>query len=334
MVTHKLLFASIACLNTVMLLRADKAPAITDLGLGTEILAINDRGQIAFTATDPTNKSRQAILWENGIRTYLGFLPGDTQSWTADLNNQGQVVGWTTGTCSSRAFVWQQGVMTPLGGCSTQALGINNRGQIVGSSSENSTSGRAVMWQDGKMVDLGVPTSNFGSAARAINDRGQIVGQYGINGLSRAFLWENGHVTDLGVLPSSQGCGADDINNQGQVVGWCFVSGFLQAFLWENGIMTGLEHPTGIRSSVAGHINERGEIVGSASGSDFQSRAVMWQHGKFFDLTTMIAPSAWRLFASYSINDRGQVVGLGDVNEPPVDVAFQGFLLDVRGLTH
>lgn len=331
MITNRLLFAGVACLNAVVLLGADKAPVITDLGLGTEILAINERGQVAFTATDPTNKSRQAVLWENGIRTYLGFLPGDTESWTADLNNQGQVVGWTTGTCSSRAFVWQDGIMTPLGACSTQALGINNRGQIVGSASGIG----AVLWQDGKMVDLGVPASNFGSAARAINDRGQIVGQYGVNGSSRAFLWENGNVTDLGLLPDAQGCGAQSINNRGQVVGWCFLSnGFLRAFLWDRGIMTALNRPPGIAGSEATHINDQGEIVGFAYGSDFQIRAVMWQRGKFFDLTTMIAPSVWRLIAAYDINDRGQVVGLGDVNEPPVDVAFQGFLLDVRGLTH
>ena len=49
------------------------------------------------------------------------------------LNDAGQVVGQT----SSHAFVWQDGVVTDfgaLGGGAYIALGINNSGQIVGSS--------------------------------------------------------------------------------------------------------------------------------------------------------------------------------------------------------
>lgn len=324
---HSLFFVvSIACMNSM---GADKAPEITDLGFGTEWLAVNEKGQIAFTATDSNNMGRQAVLWERGARTNLGFLPGDTASWAADLNKRGQVVGWSTGTCD-RAFVWQEGVMTPLGGCSTWAAGINDRGEIVGSYYTSSTSHGAAMWQEGKMIDLGVPPSNFGSAARAINEHGQIVGQYGVNGVSHPFLWDNTHVTDLGLLPGAYACGATSINNHGQVVGWCFVSGFLRGFLWHKGTMTALDHPAGILGSFAGKINDHGEIAGYAYGSEFQARAVMWKNGTLIDLTTVIAPSAWRLLSAYDINDHGQVVGLGDVSIPPADYAFQGFLLDIH----
>ena len=322
MIAYKYLIAGIACMN-IGALGAGKAPEVTDLGLGTEIYAINEKGQIAFTATVSNTVDHQAVLWEKGVRTHLGFLPGDTESWTADLNKRGQVVGWSTGTCYSRAFVWQGGIMTPLGGCVTGAYGINDRGQIVGWSKDQG----AVMWQDGKMIDLGL----LEGSARGINEHGQIVGQYFVNGGSRAFLWEDGHVTDLGLLPGTQHCGSSSINNHGQVVGWCFLSsgsfGYLRAFLWDNGIMTELDRPVGVVGSSAMHINDRGEIVGYAYGSHFQDFAVMWKGEKLVDLSTVIAPSAWRLQLAYDINDRGQVVGWGYML--PADYSHS-FLLDIR----
>jgi probable HAF family extracellular repeat protein len=322
MIAYKYFIVSIACMNIGML-GAVKAPEMTDLGLGTEIYAINEKGQIAFTATVSNTVDHQAVLWEKGVRTHLGFLPGDTESWTADLNKRGQVVGWSTGTCYSRAFVWQGGVMTPLAGCGTQARSINDRGQIVGWSHDQG----AVMWQDGRMIDLGLPGAN----ARAINEHGQIVGQYYPNGDSRAFLWENGRVTDLGLLPGTQYCWPNSINNHGQVVGSCLLSsggfGFRRAFLWDKGIMTELDRPAGIVGSNAGHISDRGEIVGDIYGLDFQSRAAMWNNGTLIELTAAIAPSLWRLQSAYDINDRGQVVGSGYLL--PADYSHS-YLLEIR----
>src|SRR5262249_36378353 len=64
-------------------------------------------------------------------------LPGDATSFASGINNKGQVVG-----SGSRAFLWQQGQMTdpntlvpgppfsPL--YLLQAIGINERGEIVG----------------------------------------------------------------------------------------------------------------------------------------------------------------------------------------------------------
>ena len=320
MIAYRFFIVSIACMNVIGMLGAYQLPKITDLGLGTEIFAVNEKGQIAFTATISNTVDHQAVLWERGIRTTLGFLPGDTESWAAALNNRGQVVGWSTGTCFSRAFVWQDGIMMPLGGCVSQAHGINNRGQIVGFSGTG-----AVMWQDGKMIDLGIP----GGSGGAINERGQIVGAYDVSGITRAFLWENGHITDLGLLSGAESCGPQGINNHGQVVGWCFLSsGFLQAFLWDKGVMTALDLPAGILGSAAQHINDRGEIVGFAHGSDFQGRAVMWKQGALIDLSAAIAPSVWRLMDAYDISESGQVVGLGNI--VPVVSGFHGFLLNTH----
>ena len=71
-----------------------------------------------------------------------------------------------------------------------------------------------VVWEDGRMIDLGTP-SGSGSEANAINDAGQIVGMIDL----MAFLWEDGVWTELGTLPGHSLSGASDINTAGEVVG-------------------------------------------------------------------------------------------------------------------
>ena len=76
-----------------------------------------------------------------------------------------------------------------LGGFSSKAFDINNRGQVVGHSVAASGNLRAFLWENGKMVDLGtLPGGNI-SAAHAINDRGQVVGYSDTALEEHAVLW-------------------------------------------------------------------------------------------------------------------------------------------------
>jgi len=129
--------------------------------------AINDRGQVAGLSDVSGNDCRKvrtnnggaawmyngstayhAFLWQNGVMTDLGTLPGDmppdTFSYPEAINDAGQVVGQscnTSGTC--RAFLWQNGAMTDLNAVTdlntpdgpfdlANAWGINDQGDIVG----------------------------------------------------------------------------------------------------------------------------------------------------------------------------------------------------------
>jgi probable HAF family extracellular repeat protein len=77
------------------------------------------------------------------------------------------------------------------GGDHSQASGINNRGQVVGSSSLTSPQeeGNAFLWEDGEMTDLGTLGGNF-SQAFGINSRGQVVGwSTTASGYDHAVLW-------------------------------------------------------------------------------------------------------------------------------------------------
>lgn len=60
----------------------------------------------------------------------------------------------------------------------------------------------ALLWHDGKTIDLGNLGGSTQNVALAINDHRQIVGASDIVGgtYQHAFLWQNGSMRDLGTL--------------------------------------------------------------------------------------------------------------------------------------
>jgi probable HAF family extracellular repeat protein len=186
-----------------------------DIGAGagdweiSRAFGINDVGQIVGDFAPDAGllgiHDRRAFLWENGVRQDLGALPGHASGTALDVNQGGQIVGWsgTVDGVVSRAFLWENGVMQDLGALSgdvnSQALSINTSGQVVGwSGTPDRSVSRAFLWQDGEMLDLngvlvldlnGVLAPNWVfTEATAINDAGQIVGVGRHNGQTRAFL--------------------------------------------------------------------------------------------------------------------------------------------------
>jgi len=192
-----------------------------------------------------------------------------------------------------------------LGGTGSYASAINDRGQIVGSSSTASGVFRPFLWQDGVMIDLGTFGGDWSFAA-GINERGQVVGtSQTSSGEYHAFLWEKGELTDLGTLGGGFSS-ATEINERGQVVG-CSTGPWGQynhAFLWESGVMTDLGTPATDYSCAAG-INDRGQVAGTSISNTFS--AVVWHDGVSADLGSL-GTGTGETWAN-AINNRGQVVG-------------------------
>jgi probable HAF family extracellular repeat protein len=180
---------------------------LTDLGTPRGIdsagLAINDRGQVAVNAhisliVNPNlgQPDFHAFLWASGEFTDLGTL-GGSASFAVGMNNRAQVVGYAflDGDQAFDAFLWEDGLMRDLGVLPgdfiAQANGINERGEVIGSS-VGGQGLRPFIWKDGQMTDLNTlisPDSGWQLlGARAINNRGQIAG-FGLhNGVRHAFL--------------------------------------------------------------------------------------------------------------------------------------------------
>jgi probable HAF family extracellular repeat protein len=154
---------------------------------------------------------------------------------------------------------------------------MNDGGQIVGSSGTcnalvPATSLHAVLWPNGPnggVIDLGNLGGPLWNIAFYINNRGQVVGQSGVPGLTtfHAFLWtkETG-MKDLGTLPGDIWSWANNINNKGQAVGTSFPATGGRAFIWQDGVMTDLNImiPPGspLYLDEAFGINDKGQIAG------------------------------------------------------------------------
>jgi probable HAF family extracellular repeat protein len=325
-------------LELFSLLTAATAPApsytVTDLGtLGGSFSApfgINNAGLavgVSFTAND---SAHHAFLIGGGMTKDLGTLGGPSSEALA-INTTGQVAGDSLlkdGT-TLHAFLWTGAALQDLGtlgGSASIASGINDAGQVCGAANL-STAGtyHAFLWTNGAMKDLGTLGDAANSSfAYGVNAAGQATGTAGdiYGGPIHAFLWKNGAMKDLGTLGGDFSYG-NAINGAGQVVGAADLDpGHRHAFLWADGTMTDLGTLGGTYSHAYG-INAAGQVVGASTtridqlvtGDYLIQYAFLWSGGTMKDLNQLIPPgSGWFLASAQSINDTGQIVGIGTFN--------------------
>jgi probable HAF family extracellular repeat protein len=254
-----------------------------------------------------THLQCQGAIWRYGKLTALHNLPGGRNGNAFEVNNLGQVVGWTENgvrdsTCVKatpfqvfqfEAVKWEPNgevhKLPPLKGDTVAfAMGLNNFGQAVGSSGTCATQGlppanvtglHAVLWEkDGTPIYLGTlgnAQNTTSNNASSINDLGDVVGtsQY-TDGTVHSFLWKKATgMHDIGTLPGAfvtvAGC-CRTVNNRDEVVGFSIDANGMTAFRWKDGKMT--------------------------------------------DLNSLIpANSPLHLLGAYSINDAGEIAGQGCV---------------------
>jgi probable HAF family extracellular repeat protein len=114
----------------------------------------------------------------------------------------------------SALFLYRHGHMTDLGMLDTSKpfgdIKINNHGDVIGFAL---TDDDASLLRHGRMIDLGA-LAGLGSAARALNDRDEVVGysaidETGSNLIAHAFLYNHGKMIDLGTLGGSSSVAND-----------------------------------------------------------------------------------------------------------------------------
>ena len=252
---------------------------------------------IFFGTPTATGYTCLGFVWEKGVMKALPTLGGNN-GYAAAANNRGQVVGWAENTVHDptcvppqvlqfRAVLWEPHKnktqeLPPLpGDTSGAATAINDKGQVVGISGTcdqavgRLTAKHAVLWEKGRVIDLGNLGEFHWNTPTAINHHGDVAGFASLpsdpdNAVLRAFLWtRRGGIQNLGTLPGDVSSQASGINDRGQVVGVsCDAANVCRAFLWEDGVMKDLNTLTA--PGYTGHlfsaqdINDRGEITGRA----------------------------------------------------------------------
>jgi len=149
-----------------------------------EAFWINDRGQAVGQTSNCSNGITHAVSWtKNGTAAALPDYKNGAVAW--GNNDRDQIVGSVgspDGGSTQYAALWQNGKLTsfkPLpGDVGAIASGINNRGQMVGSTWDSKFNwAHAVIWEDGVMTDLNTMFASstlVATMANKINERGQI----------------------------------------------------------------------------------------------------------------------------------------------------------------
>jgi len=279
-----------------------KPTGMTDLGtLGgpnSEGYGLNESGEVVgeseASALDPngedfcgfgTHLICLPFIWRHGVMTPLPLLGGNN-GFATRVNNQGQAVGnaeYNTPdpTCVFRigVVVWENGkiikILPPLpGDPDATPYAINDWGQVTGASGDCSSSDplHAVLWQDGKVTNLG-SLGGTRSVGIDINNQGQVVGNSWLTGQTayHAFLWQKRTgMIDLGTLSGDVYSTGDGINGEGQVVGGSYDIDFNErTFLWQKrtgmiDLNTLIPPGSPLFLLEADGINDWGQIVGYA----------------------------------------------------------------------
>jgi probable HAF family extracellular repeat protein len=243
--------------------------------------------------------------------TDLGTLPGAPDSTAMGINNRGDVVG----TSGARAVLWRNGRtidLGTLGGSYSAAVDVNKRGDVVGYSEvAEGGANHAFIWRGGRLIDLSPLPGFWSSFASAVNDSGDVVGWSSVyDGGSRAVLWRRDG-TVVDLTAKTGLSGVTDLDNAGRLVGVVRPDGMNgYPALWYRGRLTVLIDTYGTASA----INDRGEITGYlVDGNSF-----VWRRGQLTEIPRLPDTPSDSLQAQ-GINNRGQVVGFG---------GFDGFVWD------
>jgi probable HAF family extracellular repeat protein len=250
---------------------------VTDLGTlpgntVSKASALNDLGEAAGVSERPT--AAIATMFSGGIATSISTL-GSSVSLANAINNSGEMAGWNSYNSNTnfdpQAFLYSNGSMQNINSSSlfpsgTEAYGINNAGEVVGTGYLSPSNFHAFLYSSGKVKDLG-PSGAFQATAYAINTSGQIVGTYSLNsGASGTFLYTNGKMTTVPNPAGSRGGFGIAVNDTGEIVGALYPgsSGGSHAAKFANGAWTDLGNFPGAQGSGANAINTAGQIVGTA----------------------------------------------------------------------
>ena len=205
---------------------------VTDLGPCGERPnpnGINEHGAIVGSCymgqdKDGNKTPDRAFLWQRGRLVELQMSDAKAMA----INTHGQVVGVadfrltragakaSTTRSGLQAFRWQAERVEPLPGLDGDksfsfANDINDTGQIVGMAETSSGVTHAVLWEHGKVTDLGALLKlEEPSFAGGINEHGEVIVNSGkaIFGSlwlpEHAYLWRQNARVDLGTLGGTE----------------------------------------------------------------------------------------------------------------------------------
>ncbi len=217
--------------------------------------------------------------------------------------------------------------VTPLGGLrdwaiSTDPWGINQLGQVTGTSLNPDVDREAFLWDPVEgMIGLGdLPGGDFQSYGYAVNNLGHVAGRGRAESDLQAMFWtpEDGMISLAG-YPGWGSYGiAVGINDLDQVVGEGRHLGYgREAFLWdaELGLIGLGDLPGAQYYSQPWGVNNAGEVTGfSTSGEHLWGEGLIWDKANGMRPLWGTPPGVYA-WTACDINELGQITGTTDTGE-------------------
>ena len=301
-------------------------------------IALNNDGVVTGGIVNPDG-SISLGKWSKGVLTNLGAPPGFPSGFNRvrpfGINDSGAIVGaiyTSAGELPARAFVHRDGSYTvlpllhptDLGGV---AIGINDRGEVVGFDRTSNHNTQGWLWSDGAYSSL--PVSGTNTVAVGINSSGTVVGYRRVSFIQRLVTGQYRRSGEMGFVLShgttqyltgpvhainDLGVAAGASTSRGHVM-TTRLKGEATATVFKDGIATSI---LSLPSAAFG-INSAGDVIGSyRAGSG--SRPFIWSSKSgAFDIT----PAGYRSAVAAAINNRGDILGYGET----ASGAPQDFLL-------
>jgi len=215
------------------------------------------------------------------------------------------------------SFEWTAGHLTDLGALpgnnSSAVFEVNGNDTGVGMSETATTdpytgwpADNAVMFKNGRVINLGTLPGGYESQANDINNLGQVSG-FASNGTAdpysffgwgtqaRSFLWQDGVMRDIGTLGGPDAV-STTLNAVGQITGQSYTTSTanpatgiptLDPFLWQNGHMRDLG-TLGGTIGFANWLNNAGEVAGTSDlAGDQTNHPFLWNGSNMIDLGTL-----------------------------------------------
>jgi probable HAF family extracellular repeat protein len=277
-----------------MFIRADIGTRTGQLGIST-LTDINDKGKVMGAFSNSEMGPHGYVLNKNLHPSYVRCSKNVVATTPQSINTRGEIAGFASVvverikldeapfeiviTKVSGFFLNSDGKCRILDFPAaelTEALGLNDNGQVVGDYRDAAGKYHGFIWEDGAFHSFDVPVEDAaGTALNQINNSGQILGIYWDNsGNQGEFVSDNGSFSILPGFPGALFTEATDINDRGQIVGkYADGDGVFHGFIFENGSFSTIDvpFPEAVHTVLSG-INNRGQVVGSylASNPDDQ----------------------------------------------------------------
>jgi hypothetical protein len=192
-------------------------------------------------------------------------MPGSTSTFASGVNNQGQIVG----SSDLGGFLDTNGVFTTIaypGAIVTFPQAISDIGEVVGWYEDASGIGHGFTELNGVYTSLDYPGSAY-TYLYGVNNLGNVVGNFCCvgSGQTQGFVYSSGVFSPINV-PGSQSTGVFTINNNGVIAGnYCIAPcGGISGFVDDNNVFTTIDYPGATFTSIQS-INDNGDLAGNWS---------------------------------------------------------------------